>query len=477
MATSFYFYDLETTGITPRTSRIMQFAGQRTTLDLEAITEPQDFLIKLTQDVLPDPQAVLLTGITPQKTLSEGLTEAEFLKKFYEEIVTPDTIFVGYNSIRFDDEFMRYLHYRNFYDPYEWQWQDGRSKWDLLDVVRMTRALRPEGINWPMGPKGKASNRLELLTELNNLDHSQAHNALNDVMASIALARLVRDKQPKLFDWLLSMRDKKKVAQFVQNNEMFIYTSGTYPSETEKTTIVTVLADHPDRQSVFVYDLRHDPAQFASMTPAELAEAWKRRKSEEGPQLPIKAMPFNRCPAVAPLGVLDSDAQDRLKIDMDQIEKHHIQLTILKDWTKRVLEAYKLLDQERQTNLLIDERTVDEQLYDGFFDKPDRTTMSALRVSEPKEISDFSDKFTDQRLKALLPLYKARNFSKYLTDEERRIWESYRRERLLAGDEESRMGKFFKRLSDLSLKPGLTPNQRYLLEELELYAQSILPDD
>src|SRR5581483_1177295 len=171
MAASFFFYDLETSGFSPRTARIMQFAGQRTDMALQPIGEPVNAFIKLSPDIVPDPEAVMVTGITPQKTLADGITEYEFLKLFYEIIATPDTIFVGFNNVRFDDEFMRFLHYRNFYDAYEWQWKDGRSRWDLLDVVRMVRALRPEGIEWPFAPDGKPSNRLEFMTAVNKLDH------------------------------------------------------------------------------------------------------------------------------------------------------------------------------------------------------------------------------------------------------------------------------------------------------------------
>src|SRR5258708_419153 len=142
MATTFFFYDLETSGFNPREARIMQFAGQRTTLDLEPIGPPVNIFIRLTPDILPDPDAILLTGITPQITVAKGQSEAVFLADFQATIATAGTIFVGYNNIRFDDEFMRFLQYRNMYDPYQWQWQDGRSRWDILDLVRMTRALR-----------------------------------------------------------------------------------------------------------------------------------------------------------------------------------------------------------------------------------------------------------------------------------------------------------------------------------------------
>ncbi len=453
----------------------MQFAGQRTGMDLQPLGDPHNFFIKLTEDVLPEPTAVLLTGITPQKTIAEGLTEAEFLKIFYSGAAIPETIFVGYNSIRFDDEFMRYLHYRNFYDAYEWQWQDGRSRWDLLDVVRMTRALRPEGILWPSGSTGKNSNRLELITDLNNINHSEAHDALSDVHATRGVAKLLRDRQPKLFEWLLRIRDKKQVAAFVHGMEMYLYTSGKYSNEYEKTAVVTTLAEHPEKQAVLVYDLRYDPTEFATLTAAELAAAWRRRKTELGPRLPIKVLQFNRCPAIAPLSVLDRDSQERLQIDMAVMEKHLKQLLALRDFTKRVLEATRLLGQQRQASLIMDDRLVDEQLYEGFFDNNDKAAMKALRATKPDEISSYNERFNDTRLKAMLPLYKARNYPKYLSSEEYELWESYRAKKLLSGGEESRVARYFSQIKDLQKKSELVPAQQYLLEELTLYGQSILP--
>ncbi|MCA9339265.1 exodeoxyribonuclease I, partial [Candidatus Saccharibacteria bacterium] len=212
MPKNFFFYDLETSGLDARYQRIMQFAGQRTDMNMQPIGEPINVLVRLSDDILPDPPAVLVTGITPQKTLEEGMSEAKFAKMLSEKVFTPDTITTGFNSVRFDDEFVRTTLWRNFYDPYEWSWKDGRSRWDLLDVVRMTRALRPEGIKWPVREDGKPTNRLELLSAENGLEHTHAHDALSDVEALIGMARLIKDKQPKLFEYLLKLRDKKEIA-------------------------------------------------------------------------------------------------------------------------------------------------------------------------------------------------------------------------------------------------------------------------
>ncbi len=477
MAASFFFYDLETSGLSPRSHRIMQFAGQRTDMDMRPVGEPVNILIKLTPEVLPDPDAVLVTGITPQRTIADGVNEAEFLKMFVEEVATPGTIFVGYNTVRFDDEFMRFLHYRNFYDAYEWQWKDDRSRWDLLDVVRMMRALRPDGIKWPFASDGRPTNRLELLTSLNKIDHQNAHDALGDVNATMAVARLIKTKQPKLFDFLLSLRDKRKVEPLVQSGHPFVYSSGKYPGEYEKTTVAVSVAKHPRKQGALVFDLRHDPSEFSRLSPKQLAERWSFTRDENAPaRLPVKTLQYNRCPAVAPLSVLDKASQVRLKLDLQVIETNRTKLTgLLPELKPKLLEALELLDKKQQAELIGNEHDADSQLYDGFISDADKNVMRAVRAAEPADLSSFAVNLHDNRLKVLLPLYKARNYPEHLSGEEREAWEKFTAQRLLSGGQQSRMAKYFERLQTLTNDSKLTQNQRYLLEELKLYGESIMP--
>ena len=471
---TFYFYDLETSGISAANSRIMQFAGQRTDMNLKPIGKPDNIYIKLSEDILPDPDAIMVTGITPQKTLADGISEVEFLRIFTDKIALLDTIFTGFNSVRFDDEFMRYLHYRNFYDPYEWQWQDSRSRWDLLDVTRMTRALRPDGIKWPFNAKGTPSNKLTDLTEINELDHADAHDALNDVKATISLARLLRQKQPKLFDYLLRLRDKKQLAMFVKENLIFLYSSGKYSAEFEKTTLVANFSQHPKRQGLLVYDLRYDPAPFLKMTTEELVEVWKWQDDPEALRLPIKTLQFNRCPAVAPLSVYDEASQKRLQLSIEKSTDNQKKLLKVKGFKERVLKALEILDQQQQTRMFSDERGVDAQLYDGFFSDVDRQTERSIRAAQPAQLEEFTDKLKDERLKALLPLYKARNFVKELTRSEQLAWEEHCHNLLTMGGDQSHLSNYFAQLEELKKAPGLSDKHKYLLTELELYGQSLI---
>src|SRR3989338_6252487 len=471
---TFYFYDLETSGIDPRKDRIMQFGGQRTDMDLKPIGKPDNVLIKVSDDVLPEPDAVLIHGITPQKTKAEGISEAEFAKYLTSHVSVPDTIIVGFNNIRFDDEFIRYLLWRNFHDAYEWQWKNHCSRWDLLDAARMTRALRPDGIKWPFAPDGKPTVRLELLAWINKLTHDSVHDALGDVRASIAVARLIRNKQPRLFDYLLSLRNKNEVEVLVNKNKPVLYTSGRYPNEFEKTTIALKVVPHPEGRGTLMYDLRTDPADFINLDPAELAARWSAR-GEEVPYFPVKLLSYNRSPAVAPLSVLDDDSAKRLKLDKEAIAKNLAKLRSAKDFGDNLLAALEIVFPKRQPELVIDEQQVDTQLYDGFVNDGDRIKMSVVRAAEPSELTNLQKNFSDDRLKTLMPLYKARNFPTSLSAKEKSWWQSFKAKRLLSGDESSLAAKYFKRLGELSQQKRLSKEQKYLLDELKLYFESILP--
>lgn len=479
MAASFFFYDLETSGFDPRQARIMQFAGQRTDMNLKPIGEPFNLYVKMTADVLPEPDAILVTGITPQKTIAEGLTEHEFTEIFHSQVATKDTIMVGFNSIRFDDEFIRYTNYRNFFDAYEWQWDQGRSRWDILDLVRMTRALKPDGIQWPFAPDGKPTNRLEYLAAVNKLNHVAAHDALSDVQATIDVAKLIKSRQPQLFDHLLKIRTKNEVRKIVEAKKPFMYTSGRFPSQYLHTTPCIFLARSANNDYALVYDLRNDPEPFLNMTVDELIEAWRYDPETKTTLLPVKTLKYNRAPAVLPGVVQDEATLERLQLEINEVTENMQKLLAHPaGFAARLLKAVKQLDEQRyqqQLTMVDNQLTVEARLYDGFIGDADRELMRQVRAVAPQKLDEFRTKFQDKRLKSLMPLYKARNFPKLLDGDERLAWEKFCFDKLTAGGPESRMAKYFARLQELA-ETRTSKNDQYLLEELKLYGESVIPE-
>lgn len=470
MPKTFFFYDLETSGLSARDDRIMQFAGIRTTLDLEPIGEPYNLLVALNDDTLPSPDALMVTGITPQQTVAEGYSEAEFAKILMKEVFTPDTIVVGFNNIRFDDEFIRHLFWRNFYDPYEWSWKDGRSRWDLLDVVRMTRALRPEGIEWPV-VDGKATNRLELLTKINGIDHLKAHDALSDVEALISVTKLIKQKQPQLYEYLFKMRDKKAVKELVNldDKQPFVYVSGRFDGEYHKATVAFPLTSGRNG-AVVTYDLRHDPTPFLDMPLPQLEKifyaSWEERKKDDFQELPIKELQYNRAPAVAPLGVLAQEGGwERIGLDEATIAKHRKILLSSPSFAENVRT---LIERRPEFKKAVDPEA---QLYDSFLPDQDSLAVEKIRYARPEDLADLHPSFIDERLDPLLLHYKARNFPRSLAEDEVRSWEQWRADRL-----QRQMPAFVQRLNKLATTIT-DENKQFILQELQLWAESIAPVD
>jgi len=435
-------------------------------MDLKPIGEPVNLLVRMTDDVLPSPDAIMVTKITPQQTRSDGISESEFAEFLLNEVFTPSTIAVGYNNIRFDDEFVRHTLWRNFRDPYEWSWADERSRWDLLDVVRLVRALRPDGIEWPV-VDGKATNRLELLAKENKLEHTQAHDALSDVEALIQVAKLLKEKQPKMWEYLLKMRDKREVAKLVNvdDPQPFVYASGRYPAEFEKTTVALPLAPSQKPGAVIVYDLRVDPTEWAEKSLDELSKianaSYEERKGDGFAPLPIKELSFNRCPAVAPIGTLDESTKKRLQLDMSKIETNFNYLRKNRGLVDKLVAAINSRPD------FTSDSDVEGQLYDGFTPDADRARVRAVAAASAEDLADFHPTFIDERLPELLLRYKARNFPTALSEDEQKKWEEYR-----AAKFQREIPRFMESLTHLAKTSDIDD---FLLQELQLWAESIAP--
>lgn len=467
MAISYLFYDLETSGLDPRNDRIMQFAAIRTDDKFQPIGEPYNLLVTLAEDTLPSPHALMVTGITPQQTVSDGYTEAEFCRIFVEEVCTPDTVVIGFNNIRFDDEFIRALLWRNFYDPYEWSYKDGRSRWDMLDAVRLTRALRPEGINWPV-VDGKPVNKLELLSKENGLTHTKAHDALSDVEALIAVTKLIADKQPQLFAYLYKMRDKKAVKSLVNlvDRAPFVYASGRYDTNFQKTTVAVPFAE-ADNGNIYVYDLRYDPTDWVNKTNQEIQAIINTpylERDDSYQKLPVKKLQYNRAPAVAPVGVLEQeDGWSKISLDQATVERHLGLLHQHPDFATTVVEVLSgRPDFPAQPE-------AEAKIYDGFVSDRDKLRSEEVRQASAADLKTMSPKFDDQRLVELYPRYKARSFPTTLTAEERAAYETYRVERL------NRQSVSFVKAMQQLMQQGtkLSDHQQFVLEELQLWFESV----
>ncbi|WP_353087496.1 exodeoxyribonuclease I [Stenotrophomonas sp.] len=431
MADSFLFYDLETFGQDPRRTRIAQFAGIRTDADLNIIDEPVSFYVKPADDLLPSPIATLITGITPQHALTAGVTEAEAFARINDLMAQPGTCSLGYNTLRFDDEFVRHGLFRNFYDPYEREWRNGNSRWDLLDMMRLLHALRPDGIVWPQREDGATSFKLEHLATANNVRQGDAHEALSDVHATIGLARLFKQAQPRLWDYALKLRDKRFVGSLLDVDAMqpVLHISMRYPAQRMCAAPVLPLARHPFiNNRIIALDLEGDIEPLLDLPPETIAARLYTRAADmaEGEQrVPLKEVHLNKVPALVAWNHLRPADHARLGIDPAAIEANAERLRqIGPALAEKVRQVYS---GERS----LAPSDVDASLYDGFLADGDKSLMARIRTSPPAELASFAERLRDPRMPELLFRYRARNYPDTLDTTERSRWNDYRRQRLL----------------------------------------------
>lgn len=437
MAQSILWYDLETFGLNPRHDRIAQFACIRTNEALEEISGQMVLYNRIGEDYLPNPRSCLVHGISPQDTIEKGIPEYEFAKAIRTEMMAPGTCSCGYNTITFDDEFTRNLFYRNLFDPYEREWTGGNSRWDVIDLFRATRDLKPEGLVWPNTLEGKPDFKLTSLAAANNIELLNAHDAMHDIKASIALVRLIKKAQPKLYDWYWRHRTKEALRPLINlsDNKPFLHTSASYTRKEGCTNIVAPVGMLPHRRdALVVLDLRFDPEPLIKLDAEEIRNRVFTPKSmlKNEDRIPLGILQLGRCPYLAPVSVLDKKAATRLGLDHKEAGLRAKELAHEPQLIQKLLAVFS-----KPKNELI-EADADYRIYSGgFFRDDDKDAMAAVHEAiaalGPTEARPQAYKlpFNDERLIKLIRRLFARNWPSSLSATEKERWRSYCAGRIL----------------------------------------------
>jgi len=473
---SFLWHDYETFGRDPARERPAQFAAIRTDVDLEVTEDPIMIYCRQSPDYLPDPESCLIHGVAPQTANREGDSEWEFANKINNMMSVPGTCTAGYNNIRFDDEFTRQLFFRNLLDPYAREWANENSRWDLIDVVRLTRALRPEGIEWPHDNEGKATNKLELLTDANGISHANAHDALSDVYATISVAKLIKNKQPKLFAFAFSRRKKEMVRAGLNltNKPAVLHVSGMYPSEFGHTSVVVPLGPHPSNANgTLVFDLRHDPGDLIRSSREDIANRLFTRKADlpEGTnRIPVKTVHANRCPVIAPLSALTSENASRLQLNINQaLEYRETLLTNIDSIIEKLAWAFAARDFPNADDPEL-------TLYSGnFASNRDKKIMLDVQseLASGNQSAQFTPAFDDERLQTIWFRITGRSQPSRLTPDQQQAWIKHCHSRVHLGTDGFRDFDSYNGLLVKLRASFRNPDSAELFDQLEKYGQEV----
>ena len=444
--TTYYWHDYETFNLNAQRAHAAQFAGVRTDEDFNIIAEPLVLYCKPNLDSLPDPDSCIITGITPQIAEQKGVTEAEFIKRIHQELSAPNTCALGYNTLRFDDEVTRSLLYRNFYDPYAREWQNNCSRWDLIDVVRTCYALRPDGINW-VYEEQKPLLKLDRLSIANNIAHENAHDALSDVYATIELAKLIKQKQPKLFNYLNQNRSKTKVSELLKLGEFkpVVHISGQYALQNYLAVVLPICQHPTNTNGIIVYDLSINADLLLNATIEQIQQNIFTKLEEGITRIPLKTIHINRCPVIAPISVLTPDTIKRLNLNLTEYQTNAEKLKHAKGLSEKINAVF---------NTTIENKTTDTDLAiysGGFFDFTDKKTINTIRTTQPEKLATSVFKFNDARLPEMLFRYRARNYFNTLNNEEKQRWILFCKQRLTGETEGASLTfeQYFQRLNQL----------------------------
>ena len=475
MQQTIYWHDYETWGINPQKDYPCQFAGIRTDLELNIIDKPLMIYSQIPNDYIPHPQACLVTGITPQLTLRDGITEANFIQKIHQQFSQANTCVAGYNSIRFDDEVTRYTLYRNFYDPYAREWQNGNSRWDIIDLARACYALRPEGIEWPLNEDCVPSFKLQELTTANGLEHKAAHDAMSDVYATIALAKLIKEKQTKLYQFAFDNRAKSKAAGLIdcENLTPLVHISSKLPAKNGCCTWIVPVAYHPtNKNAVIVLNLALDPRPLEHMSVDEIKQKMYQPSTmlaENEQRLPIKLIHLNKCPFIAPAKTLSEENATRLSIDRSDCLNN---LQWLKSMPAIIPKLTQVFSEEFNREISDPEQA----LYSGgFFNEHDKALITQVNQAQENELIELKLPFKDPRLSTLLFRYRARNYPQTLSQSEVEKWQQHRQYRLMDSQSTAsiKLADYYQQLEQLSMEYANNPEKLAVLTALYKYAQNL----
>ncbi len=382
---SFVFFDTETTGLKHGFDQIVHFAAIRTDANLNEI-DRFEARSRLLPHVLPHPAALRTNGLPIERLLDPSLpSHYDMVRAIRQRLLSwSPSIFVGYNSIRFDEEMLRQALFQTLHPAYLTS-NHSNCRADVWGLVMAAAAVSPACLSVPIGPEGRPIFRLEQLALANGVAHEQAHNALSDVVATLELCRVVHQRSPELWQRFVRFSKKATVADFVEAEDGFMLTE-FFANQAYHAPVVCIGRDPDQANGRFCLSLNGDVDRFAEMTDDELRTELTKKPC------PVRRLRINAAPTLtalydAPEVMLDG-------VDIDAIEARARRMKDDPALCSRLVSAYTSTREPRPPS-----RHVEERLYDGFPGPQDEARMVEFHDADWGDRLSIIQSFDDERLR------------------------------------------------------------------------------
>lgn len=476
-------FDTETTGL-DHTGQIIQIGIIRLDKGLKEI-ERNELYCMINPLNIPAVGAFKTHQIPLSKIIDEGMFEPEFARSVNDIFLKrPNTCVLGYNSIKFDDNRTRELFYRNMVDPYQREYMNGNSRYDVLKLTRALKVFKPDAIEWPYREDGEPSMKLEDIAPLNNIIQENAHDAISDVEATIGLMELIKEKEPEFFDYTMKLRNKAFVSSVTYNKPFLMVGDG--PSRDNLYTgVLLPVSSHPqNKNSTICIDVSNIEQgkvkevvdKILSIPTDELDDYIYTRDKEK--KLPIMEVRGNQLPFVfTPALLKDEGVQKRTNINYESAMDNVRELSNNPDFASLTRHLFKAYNKEMPFP-----DDVYGHIYKGFVSNQDKKTLSRLSTDDYSEWENIGKRIGDERIPELIERAIGNIDIELLSNEGRESFESTMKTRYndLSGKYGETLPKFWYEASEVKNSKEETKEVKFIIKELEehvdYYASKYAPE-
>lgn len=385
---NYVFYDTETTGTDTTFDQILQFAAILTDADLNEL-DRFEIRCRLLPHVIPAPGALLATRVTPAMLTDTTLpTHYEMMLQISEKLRQwSPAIFVGYNTLSFDEPLLRQAFYQTLQPVYLTN-TNGNQRADVLRLAQATAVLAPNAMAVPISDKGKPTLRLDTLAPANGFAHENAHDALADVEATIYMAQLVRDRAPDVWNALLPLVNKAEVTARLSSGDPNCLVD--YHMGVPSLRAVVGCGHHPKNPSMqAVFDLRRDPVEVMNLSEEDLA------KETKGSNRALRTIYTNKMPAIVDPALV-ADLQDAVDLPMAELVRRAAVVTADGQFAARVGKAM-----EQRYPPFEPAQVVEQRMYEGFPSRADESRMQVFHLGDWYKRAEIAETIEDERYREL----------------------------------------------------------------------------